>query len=93
MLHFNFTDYTCLTVDNDVPSMPCILPFMFEGVRYTNCTWHYSEYYGTSSTGNQPWCPTAVDDQAHFLSDKGKETYGICGVPGCQNQLGKCYNI
>ena len=57
---------SCRTVADD----PCIFPFKFNNVTYSNCTWDYS---------NTAWCSTSVD--VHGIHIGGSK--GTCGT-GCR---------
>ena len=54
---------------------PCIFPFRFNGVVYTQCTW-----VSAHLTEHKPWCSTEVDESGHHIGGQGK--WGNCGS-GC----------
>ena len=62
---------SCRTVGTN--AKPCVFPFRYAGVEYTECTPRDSD------TG-QPWCATEVDSEGWVVDHK----WGDCdtGCPG-----------
>ena len=55
------------------PNAECVFPFVYKGVRHTECTWEDAEY-----RHNQPWCATAVSSGSLYIHRQ----WGNCG-PSC----------
>ena len=47
----------CMTDSGAMPNKPCIFPFKFNGVLYSECTWTSAPL-----TEHKPWCSTFVDE-------------------------------
>jgi len=64
---------SCSTISGNYANMSCVLPFLYNGVLHTECTWDdaYNKH-------NQAWCPIELDKSGGYISSK----WGNCG-PGC----------
>ena len=76
MLNFVLSGTTCKTVGGADPGKPCVFPFTFEGVTYTECT----------TAGNAPgdlslWCSTLTYVNGTHVGGQGK--WGNCNTT-CQ---------
>merc|ERR1712130_168149 len=69
----------CRTVGGADPGSQCIFPFIFDGVRYTDCT-------REGSNDGKAWCSTKVDYQRHHIGGKGN--WGHCPSTGCSGSDG-----
>ena len=65
----------CVTVAGASKGKPCIFPFKFNGVLYSECTWNQAHL-----TEHKAWCSTLVDASGTHVGGQGK--WGNCG-PGC----------
>ena len=71
------------------PNKPCIFPYVYQNITYTNCTWTNSDnYYGTYDDlkplrNNKPWCPTAVDENGIYTEQGWYGAEGSCGEQHC----------
>ena len=52
----------CMTKDGPDPNKPCVFPFIDRGISHSKCT------FGASDL--QPWCPTEVDQNGHYIDEK-----------------------
>ena len=66
----NISFSECLTNGGADPNVPCVFPFIIDGITYNECI---VDQYG-------PRCSTAVDSSGNHISGQGK--WGFCG-PGC----------
>ena len=57
---------SCLTSGGKVVGAPCVFPFTYNGVTYTDCT---------SVDDGQAWCSTATDDDGNHINN----FWGYCG--------------
>ena len=73
--HFPFAERICVTVAGASKGKPCIFPFKFNGVTYSECTWNQAHL-----TEHKAWCSTLVDASGTHVGGQGK--WGNCG-PGC----------
>lgn len=53
----------------DVDDNACVLPFVYQGVRYDSCT--------ADDNDGVPWCATGVEEGGVYVSGSGK--WGNCG--------------
>ena len=53
--------------------VPCIFPFKYRGVEYTECT-------TVGSVGGTPWCATEVDEDGNLI----RGAYGNCNEESCE---------
>ena len=58
----------CLTTGGGSTGKECILPFKYNGKKYTKCGWKYGE--------SKPWCSTKVVNGRHV---GGQGEWGYCG--------------
>ena len=70
-----FSERICVTVSGAAKGKPCIFPFKFNGVVYSECTWNQAHL-----TEHKAWCSTLVDASGTHVGGQGK--WGNCGA-GC----------
>jgi len=58
----------CLTIAGPGKGRPCIFPFKFQELEYSECTTYQAD-------DKRPWCATKVNENGEHISN----TYGICG--------------
>ena len=66
----------CVTVESRTqipPNSPCIFPFIYNNVTYTQCTWDSAH-----KTNNKPWCSGEVDAKGNHLT--GERKWGNCAA-------------
>ena len=52
----------CVTKDGPDPNRPCVFPFIDRGISHSKCT--------SGASYLQPWCPTEVDQNGHYIDEK-----------------------
>ena len=72
----------CVTVGGQDPLRPCVLPFVYRGVRFESCALD-------DAIDGKAWCPTAVTHDDHGLGHyESFASWGVCG-PGCDREAGR----
>ena len=61
-----------MTKDGPDPNKPCVFPFIDRGVSHSKCT--------SGALDLQPWCPTEVDQNGHYIDEKWGNCDNNCEI-------------
>ena len=72
----------CMTVGGQDALRPCVLPFVYRGVKYDACALD-------DAVDGKAWCPTSVvRDERGLGHYHSYASWGVCG-PGCDREPGR----